>query len=124
MSINLRTNEIKDIFSLFDDPLDKYTEIIEFGRKNDSFNDKYKSDSYKIPGCASLAWVYVKKNNSKYRIHTNSEAHIVKGLLYILEYIMYNTTIHHIYILNVISLYIHIYKCTHIHIYTYTQKHR
>ena len=33
MSINLRTNEIKDIFSLFDDPLDKYTEIIEFGRK-------------------------------------------------------------------------------------------
>ena len=68
MSINLRTNEIKDIFSLFDDPLDKYTEIIEFGRKNDSFNDKYKSDSYKIPGCASLAWVYVKKNNSKYRM--------------------------------------------------------
>ena len=89
MSINLRTNEIKDIFSLFDDPLDKYTEIIEFGRKNDSFNDKYKSDSYKIPGCASLAWVYVKKNNSKYRIHTNSEAHIVKGLLYILEYIIF-----------------------------------
>tara|TARA_B100001778_G_C18411312_1_gene548954 strand:+ start:72 stop:488 length:417 start_codon:yes stop_codon:yes gene_type:complete len=104
MSINLRTNEIKDIFSIFDDPLDKYTEIIEFGRKNDSFDEKYKLDSYKIPGCASLAWVYVKKNNSKYKVHTSSEAHIVKGLLYILEYIINESTKDEIFNLSILEI--------------------
>ena len=102
MSINKRINEVKYIFSIFDDPLDKYTEIIEFGKKNDSFDSNYKSDLYKIHGCASLAWVYVEKNNSRYKIYTNSDAFIVKGLLSILEYIINDSTKNEIFNLSII----------------------
>ena len=104
MSISKRMDEIKNIFSIFDDPLDKYTEIIEFGKKNDSFDITYKSDLYKIPGCASLAWVYVKKNKSKYKIYTNSEAFIVKGLLSILEYIINDSTKNEIFNLSITEI--------------------
>lgn len=104
MSINKRINEVKYIFSIFDDPLDKYTEIIEFGKKNDSFDSNYKSDLYKIPGCASLAWVYVEKNNSRYKIYTNSDAFIVKGLLSILEYIINDSTKNEIFNLSIIEI--------------------
>ena len=104
MSIDKRINEIKNTFSIFDDPQDKYTEIIEFGKNNNSFNNNYKSDIYKIPGCASLAWVYVKKNNDKYKIHTNSDAFIVKGLLSILEYIINDSTKNEIFNLSIINI--------------------
>ena len=104
MSIDKRINEIKNTFSIFDDPLDKYTEIIEFGKNNNSFNNNYKSDIYKIQGCASLAWVYVKKNNDKYKIHTNSDAFIVKGLLSILEYIINDSTKNEIFNLSIINI--------------------
>ena len=104
MSIDKRINEIKNTFSIFDDPLDKYTEIIEFGKNNNSFNNNYKSDIYKIPGCVSLAWVYVKKNNDKYKIHTNSDAFIVKGLLSILEYIINDSTKNEIFNLSIINI--------------------
>ena len=104
MSINNRINEIKDIFSIFDDPLDKYTEIIEFGKKNNFYDNANKLDSYKIPGCASLAWVYVKKNKNKYMIHTDSEAFIVKGLLSILEYVINDSTKKEIFSLSIIEI--------------------
>ena len=104
MSISKRINEVKNTFSIFDDPFDKYTEIIEFGKNNNSFKSNYKSDLYKIPGCASPAWVYVKKNNSKFRIHTNSDAFIVKGLLSILEYIINDSTKNEIFNLSIIEI--------------------
>ena len=104
MSTMERIHEIKNIFSIFDDPLDKYTEIIEFGKKNDSFDSAHKSDLYKIPGCTALAWVYVKKNKNKYKIHTNSDAFIVKGLLSILEYIINDSTKNEIFNLSIIEI--------------------
>ena len=104
MSTRKRIHEIKNIFSIFDDPLDKYTEIIEFGKKNDSFDSAHKSDLYKIPGCTSLAWVYVKKNKNKYKIHTNSDAFIVQGLLSILEYIINDSTKNEIFNLSIIEI--------------------
>ena len=104
MSINTRINEVKENFSLFEDPLDKYTEIIEFGKKNNSYDKSYKSDLYKIPGCASLAWVYVQKNGEKYKIFTDSEAFIVKGLLGILEYVINDSTKNEILNLSILEI--------------------
>ena len=78
--------------------------IANFGYSNISKSKSYKSDIYKIPGCASLAWVYVKKNNDKYKIHTNSDAFIVKGLLSILEYIINDSTKNEIFNLSIINI--------------------
>ena len=57
MSINERIKEIKNIFNVFDNPMDKYTQLIEIGKNCEGLLDKDKNDLNKIYGCASQAWV-------------------------------------------------------------------
>tara|TARA_B100000959_G_scaffold286174_1_gene363678 strand:- start:2099 stop:2512 length:414 start_codon:yes stop_codon:yes gene_type:complete len=92
MSINSKINEIKEIFLVFDDPMDKYTQIIEFGKKNAGLEDSYKNEETRIYGCASLAWVHTTKIGKKYLVKTDSDTFIVRGLLNILEYVINNST--------------------------------
>ena len=88
MSINLRIKEIEDMFLVFDDPMDKYTQIIEFGKKNNGLKEEEKNETNRIYGCTSLAWVKTEKNGTLYSIKTDSDTFIVKGLLNILEFII------------------------------------
>ena len=92
MSINNKMNEIKEIFLVFDDPMDKYTQIIEFGKKNVGLDDSYKNEETRIYGCASLAWVHTTKIGKKYSVKTDSDTFIVRGLLNILEYVINDST--------------------------------
>ena len=92
MSIKNRINKINNMFEIFDDPMDKYTQIIELGKKNVGLESNYKNDENRIFGCASLAWVHTNKNNNLYSIKTDSDTFIVKGLLYILEYTINDST--------------------------------
>jgi len=86
--IDSKINEIKDMFALFDDPMDKYIQIIELGKKNIPLKDKDKKDINRIYGCTSLAWVKVTKKNNVYNISVDSDTFIVKGLLSIIKYII------------------------------------
>ena len=88
MLIDSKINEIKDMFALFDDPMDKYIQIIELGKKNIPLKDKDKKDINRIYGCTSLAWVKVTKKNNVYNISVDSDTFIVKGLLSIIKYII------------------------------------
>ena len=76
------------MFGLFDDPMDKYTQIIELGKKNIPLEDKDKNDTNRIYGCTSLAWVKVIKKNNTYSVLVDSDTFIVKGLLSIIKYII------------------------------------
>ena len=88
MSIKSRIKEMNNMFSAFDDTMDKYTQIIALGKKNIGLNEKYKNDKNRIYGCASMAWVKVKKNKDFFSIQTDSDTFIVRGLLNILQYII------------------------------------
>ena len=88
MLFNSKINEFKDMFELFDDPMDKYTQIIELGKKNIPLNDNDKNDTNRIYGCTSLAWVKVIKEGHTYSISVYSDTFIVKGLLSIIKYIV------------------------------------
>ena len=88
MLIESKISEIKDMFELFDDPMDKYIQIIELGKKNIPLEDKDKNDINRIYGCTSLAWVKVTKKNNVYSILVDSDTFIVKGLLSIIKYII------------------------------------
>ena len=88
MQGNQRTEEIKNMFSVFDDPMDKYTQIIELGKKNSGLNEKDRIDKNRIYGCTSLAWVKTIKKNNLFSIQIDSDTFIVKGLLNILQYII------------------------------------
>jgi len=88
MNYSNKINSIKEMFDVFDDPMDKYIQIIELGKKNTGLEDKDKINIYRIYGCASLAWVKVYKKKNKYIIMTDSDTFIVKGLLNILKIII------------------------------------
>ena len=88
MSVKSRIKEIEEIFSIFDDSMDKYSQIIDFGKKNTGLNLDEKKEENRIYGCTSLAWVVTKKEGDFYSIKTDSDTVIVKGLLSILEFII------------------------------------
>ena len=102
--MNSKIKEIREMFLVFDDPMDKYIQIIELGKKNPGIPYQEKNESNKIFGCASLAWVIVEKKNSTYNISIDSDTFIVKGLLSILKYIIDGSTIKQIDTLDIKSL--------------------
>ena len=88
MSIKNRIQKINEMFNVFDDPMDKYTQIIELGKKNNGLDAIDKIDINRIYGCTSLAWVKTFKKNNLYSIQIDADTLIVKGLLNILQYII------------------------------------
>ena len=105
MKISDKTNYIKEMLEIFDDPMDKYVQIMEFGKKNSGIPDVNKNDDNRIFGCASLAWVEVINNkNNTYNISVDSDTLIVKGLLSILKHIIDGASLKEINQLDIIYL--------------------
>jgi len=88
MSIDNKISDIKEMFLLLENPMDKYTQIIELGKKNKGLNDREKNNNNRIFGCTSMAWVKTIKKNNLYSIQIDSDTFIVKGLLNILQYVI------------------------------------
>ena len=106
MNLNSKKNKIKETFDFFDDPMDKYVQIIEMGKKNNGLSEKFKNDENRIFGCTSMAWVKIKKNEEKYYIDTDSDTFIVKGLLSILKTLIDGSSIEEINSLETESIFI------------------
>ena len=84
-SIEQELDNLYDLFSIFDDRKDQFIQIMDMAKESNSLSDEYKTDSNKISGCTSQAWVICRKNEDKtYNFYTDSDSLIVKGLLSIL----------------------------------------
>jgi len=83
--MNNQLQVIKDNFSLFDHQLDKFEYLIEIGKDNQGLSEKDKIDKNLIIGCASKSWVICYQKDDLFFIYVDSEAHIVRGLLSILQ---------------------------------------
>ena len=83
--MNIQLAEIKDNFLLFDNQLDKFEYLIEIGKNNKGLSSSYKIDKNLIIGCASKSWIICYQKDSLFFIEVDSEAHIVRGLLSILQ---------------------------------------
>ena len=87
--INTSLEELKETFSIFDDPLDKFSQIIDMGKKSPGLKENEKKHNNQIIGCSSQSWVITTLDSEEnLYIRTDSEALIVKGLLSILEFIL------------------------------------
>ena len=82
---NLTLEEIKENFQLFENQLDKFEYLIELGKNNVGLDSYNKIEKNLIIGCASRSWVICNKENQSFYIKIDSEAHIVRGLLSILQ---------------------------------------
>ncbi|SVB97978.1 uncharacterized protein METZ01_LOCUS250832 [marine metagenome] len=77
---------MKDLFNLFDNPKDKYIQLMDMGRKSQELLPEERNDKNKIYGCTSQAWIVTDSyDNGTYFLRTDSDAQIVKGLLSVLS---------------------------------------
>lgn len=82
-------NDIIDDFALIDDWEERYRYVIELGRMLEPLSDEARSEHNKVRGCASQVWLETRKetgNDQNVRLvfSGDSDAHIVRGLIYIL----------------------------------------
>ncbi len=77
---------IKDEFSIFDDPQEKYVLLVDLAKRSPGIPPEKQTDNNKVNGCISQAWIIAdKQTDDTYNFQTDSDAMIVKGLLFILQ---------------------------------------
>ncbi|MDR0538477.1 MAG: SufE family protein [Tannerellaceae bacterium] len=83
-SINELQDEIIDLFSLFDDWMDKYSQLIELGNSLPPLDEKYKTENNLIEGCQSRVWLQADYTDGTVKFQGDSDALIVKGIVSLL----------------------------------------
>lgn len=84
LSINTIQNQIIEEFELFDEWEDRYTHLIELGKKIPPMPMELKTDERKVKGCQSSVWLYPSLEGGKLVFEADSDAMIVKGLVSLL----------------------------------------
>lgn len=84
MSIEEIQSEIIEDFDLFEDWNEKYGYIIELGKKLEPLDEQFKTEERIIKGCQSRVWLHAFMEGENARFETDSDAIIVKGLIYLL----------------------------------------
>lgn len=101
MNIQQQLNSLRDLFMLFEDPKDKFVQLMDMAKESEHLKDNEKIEKNKINGCTSRAWVVTEQNSDDtYTFRTDSDSLIVKGLLTILEQIFSGQTADNILSIN------------------------
>ena len=81
-------NEIIENFDLLDDWDDRYRYLIELGRELAPMPDAAHNEDNKVRGCASQVWLetHIDQTGGEPVLHFlgDSDAHIVRGLVYLM----------------------------------------
>lgn len=77
-------NEIIEEFTSFDDWMDRYSLLIDYGNGLDSFPEEDKTEQNLIDGCQSKVWFTAKIEDGKVIYSGDSDAILVKGIVALL----------------------------------------
>jgi len=104
----MNVEDLLDDFEFLDDWEDRYRYVIELGRKLDPLPEEDRTAANKVTGCASQVWLATtitsSDNDPKQPVLNfigDSDAHIVRGLIYILFVIFSGKTADEILALDV-----------------------
>jgi len=83
-------SDLIEDFSFMDDWEDRYSHVIDLGKDLAPLQDCERNDMTKVKGCVSQVWLIRDEDNAQrdrlfYR--GDSDAHIVKGLVYIIIHV-------------------------------------
>ena len=84
MLINEIQDEIIEEFTSFDDWMDRYSLLIDYGNGLEPFPELDKNDQNLIDGCQSRVWFTAEMKNGKVVYHGDSDAILVKGIVALL----------------------------------------
>jgi cysteine desulfuration protein SufE len=80
-TINEQQDEVIEDFSLFDDWMDKYEQIIEFGKELEPLEEDKKVEDNLVKGCQSKVWLIAEDEDGTLRFKADSDALISKGII-------------------------------------------
>lgn len=84
MLINDIQDEIIEEFTSFDDWMDRYSLLIDYGNGLDAFPEEAKNDKNLIEGCQSKVWFTAQMQDGKVIYRGDSDAILVKGIVALL----------------------------------------
>ena len=84
MTINAKQEQFIEEFNQFDDWMDKYALLIDYGNSLEALDEKYKTPQNLIEGCQSRVWLYAKMQDGKIVFEGDSDAILIKGIVYLL----------------------------------------
>ena len=90
--INDIQDEIIEEFSSFDDWMDRYSLLIDYGNGLEPFPETDKNDKNLIDGCQSKVWFTAEMKDGKVHYHGDSDAILVKGIVALLIRVLSNHT--------------------------------
>ena len=93
MNMQQQLTNLRELFMLFEDPKDKFVQLMDMAKESEELKENEKVEQNKINGCTSRAWVVTEQNgDDTYTFRTDSDSLIVKGLLTILEQVFSGQT--------------------------------
>ena len=84
MLINEIQDEIIEEFTSFDDWMDRYSLLIDYGNGLEPFPEEDKNDENLIDGCQSKVWFTAEMQDGKVIYKGDSDAILVKGIVALL----------------------------------------
>lgn len=75
---------IADELSFFEDWMDRYRQIIDWGRALPPYPDAWKDKAHKVEGCQSQVWLAAEERDGRLFLAGASDAAIVSGLIALL----------------------------------------
>jgi cysteine desulfuration protein SufE len=84
MEINHIQDEIIEEFNSFDDWMDRYSLLIDYGNGLEPFPEADKNDKNLIDGCQSKVWFTAEMRDGQVIYHGDSDAILVKGIVALL----------------------------------------
>ena len=84
MLINDIQDEIIEEFSSFEDWMDRYSLLIDYGNGLEAFPEADKTDANLIDGCQSKVWFTAQMEEGRVIYHGDSDAILVKGIVALL----------------------------------------
>ena len=92
MNINEVQDTIIDEFSTFDDWMDRYSLLIDFGKDLPAIDPKYKVKDFLIEGCQSRVWLHPEFDGDVIKFTADSDAIITKGIVGLLVKVLSGRT--------------------------------
>ena len=84
MEINIIQDEIIEEFNSFDDWMDRYSLLIDYGNGLEPFPEEDKNDENLIDGCQSKVWFTAQLQDGRVIYRGDSDAILVKGIVALL----------------------------------------
>ncbi|QDV63022.1 SufE family protein [Crateriforma conspicua] len=78
-----------------DDPREQFELLIELGDQAESLDDKWKIENFRVQGCTSNVWLVALPDESSpsgLKFLADSDAHLVRGLVTLVLYLVKDKT--------------------------------